>query len=907
MKTPCPPRPREHSVPTRAPVGRRLLLASVAGLLGLFVNVEAAPPELKTSGNKIVVKATGVPVRLTGVNIPSLEWGQGEYIMTSLEVAVRSWKANVIRLPVSNVSWFGSNALAYRATVDAFIARASDLDAYVILDLHDYVKTTAAHATFWDDAADRYKNNPAVLFGLLNEPHTVSEQVWRNGDSEGPGMQGLLERVRATGANNIVLAGGLDWGYKLLNLLPAYALVDTASGNGVVYDSHVYPWKTYIHKDVGNPAQQYPVLLGEFGHPGGTTFNDLTFEPEDIWVPRLLDWADTQNLHWTGWCFYPGADPRMLADWNHTPSAHWGAPAKARLRAYANPNALRVVGGTVIGTPGHRSTPGSGVLTHYTRGAVAAFDDYYSTFYEAAAASGCWTGLDLATPKRITQIRYMPKLNYGGLMLGGVFQGSNSATFDGGVAILHTVTVEPNDDGGVYTTATVSDPGSYRYVRYLGPDGKYCTVASILFYTGSLVDVPADDDVIVLDDTSPSVTVTGTWGYSTVDGRYGDSSRYDTSAQKGTSSVRYTPTLTSPGLYEVFVRWNAYGNRSLSVPIDINHLQGTSTVYVNQRANGGQWNSVGTHAFDVGTDGNVLIRTGGTTSLVIADAVMFAKVADVEEEVEIIMDNTAASGVTLTGAWTPATTVPGYWDSNYVHDGDAGKGTKTARFTPTITDAGDYEVFVLWTGRSINASSVPVTVTHAGGSDTIPVNQTTGNGEWFSLGVHPFAAGTAGNVLISNTGTTGRVVVDAVRFHKSGPPRTTIITSDTEDAGGVTVAGAWSASNAVPGYNGSNYLQDGGTDKGSKTVTFAPNLPQAGVYDVYMNWTPSSNRAPSVTVRIDHAAGTDYKTINQQSYGGSRLRLGSYSFTAGTAGKVIIGNANTTGFVIVDSVRFELN
>jgi hypothetical protein len=271
------------------------------------------------------------------------------------------------------------------------------------------------------------------------------------------------------------------------------------------------------------------------------------------------------------------------------------------------------------------------------------------------------------------------------------------------------------------------------------------------------------------------------------------------------------------------------------------------------------------------------------------------------------MDNTAASGVVLTGAWTTVSTVPGYWSSNYTHDGDAGKGTKTARFTPTITDAGDYEVYVLWTGRSYNSASVPVTVTHAGGSDTIQINQTLENGEWFSLGVYTFEVGTAGNVLISNTGTSGRVVADAVRFHKSGPPRDTIVTSDTEDVSGVTMIGTWGVSSALPGYNGSSYVQDDNTGKGSKTVTFAPNLPQAGVYDVYMNWSSSSNRAPSVVVRIDHASGTDYKTINQRSYGGSRLRLGSYYFDAGTAGKVIISNASTSGYVIADSVRFELN
>lgn len=36
----------------------------------------------------------------TGVNIPSLEWGNGENLMASLDAAIRSWQVNIIRLPV---------------------------------------------------------------------------------------------------------------------------------------------------------------------------------------------------------------------------------------------------------------------------------------------------------------------------------------------------------------------------------------------------------------------------------------------------------------------------------------------------------------------------------------------------------------------------------------------------------------------------------------------------------------------------------------------------------------------------------------------------------------------------------------------------------------------------------------
>jgi hypothetical protein len=568
-----------------------------------------------------------------------------------------------------------------------------------------------------------------------------------------------------------------------------------------------------------------------------------------------------------------------------------------------------VIGGTVIGTTGNRNDPNSGILTYYARGAVAAFDERYTTYFEAAAASGDWTGLDLGTPTQITQIQYMPANDHGDLMLGGVFEGSNSADFSSGVTELHAISDEPDDSGNTYTTVTISDTNTYQYVRYVGPDGSYCTVASILFYTGHVTTITPENDVIVLDDTSPSVTVSGNWGYSTVEGRYASSTRYDTTSEKGpNSSVRYTPTITSPGLYEVLGRWNAYSNRSQSTPIDINDLNGTTTVTVNQRLDGGQWNSLGVYAFDTGTSGNVLVRTDGTQGYVIADAFMFRKVSDLNVEVEIIMDNANSntSGIEPIGNWTTTATVPGYWADDYMHDGNSNKGSMSVKFSPEITDAGEYDVFVLWTGRSYNAPSVPVTVTYAGGSDTIYIDQTSSGGEWYLLGSYNFAAGSTGNVLFSNTGTSGRVVVDAVRFHKDASTPDTILSIDTEDQSGVKLYGNWYVSSAVLGYLGNNYIQDGNTNKGNSSVVFNPTITESGIYDIYMNWPTNSNRAKAVPVEIIHATGTDSLTINQQSYGGDRNYLGSYYFEEGTGGSITISNDSDSGYVIVDSIRLEL-
>lgn len=734
----------------------RKIILSLAVVTSFAFPAAAAPPELKTEGNQIVIKATGVPVRLTGVNIPSLEWGAGENLTESLETATRSWQVNVVRLPVSQSRWLAGGV--YLDTVDDFIAQASEANVYVILDLHGYAQPDTGSVTFWANAASRYKNNPAVLFGLLNEPHGTGWEVWRNGDATHPGMQALLDTVRSTGANNIVLAGGGDWGYDLSGLNQGYALVDSV-GNGVVYDSHVYPWKTYIQSKVGTAAQNYPVLLGELGHPGGTSYNGMTFEHHTTWVPKIMDWVNNHNLHWTGWSFHPSASPCLISDFNYTPTPHWGGAALSHLLSYRNPSADRVVGGTVIGTPGTRTQPASGVLTDYVSGAVVAFNEGHSTYFDAATASGAWTGLDLGVARRITRIDYMPRQGYGSRMVGGQFQGSNSANFSSGVTTLFTVPSAPVDTGTVYTKAVVANPGTFRYVRYLGPTGAYCNVASILFYTGDGTGAsPGGVDVIVDNADATGVIWTGSWPSSTGSGGYnGPNYQHDNNTGKGAKSVRFTPHLSVEGNYEVFGRWAAHANRASNVPFDIANAGGTDFYQTSQQVNGGQWYSFGVFPFKAGTTGSVVIGNVGTSGFVVADAVRFVRLA------EEIVDNNDLSGVTLTGSWT-ASSSAGFYGTNSLHDGNAGKGSKSVRFTPTLMETRNYEVYVWWTSHSNRATNVPIDIVSASGTTTTQVNQQIDGGQWVSLGVFPFLAGTSGSVLVRNAGTTGYVVADAARF-----------------------------------------------------------------------------------------------------------------------------------------------
>jgi len=332
-------------------------------------NPASLPKELHVSGNQLQTK-DGKPVWLQGLCIDSLEWAAGgEKILISVPVAIDQWKSNVIRLPVREHFWFGrgpwqkkgDGGLTYRKLVDDAIEAAASRGAYVALDLHRFGAPMAKDLEFWKDAAIRYKNHPAVLFELFNEAHGISWKIWRDGGSiksaankntdvnaaenkeeddedMSVGMQALIDAIRASGARNVVIAGGLDWGYDLSGVVTEFALKERDGGNGIMYSSHIYPWKKDWQGKTLDAAVKHPVFIGEVGTP--PDWKSFQFIPEsgrteDLskpdWAMDMLGLIQKHKLNWTGFSFHPKAAPMIILDWDYTPTPYWGAFVKEAL------------------------------------------------------------------------------------------------------------------------------------------------------------------------------------------------------------------------------------------------------------------------------------------------------------------------------------------------------------------------------------------------------------------------------------------------------------------------------------------------------------------------------------------------------------------------------------------------
>lgn len=147
------------------------------------------------------------------------------------------------------------------------------------------------------------------------------------------------------------------------------------------------------------------------------------------------------------------------------------------------------------------------------------------------------------------------------------------------------------------------------------------------------------------------------------------------------------------------------------------------------------------------------------------------------------------------------------------------------------------------------------------------------------------------------------------------PSLVPFIVSDSRKLPGIVVdetqavlVGSWQYSTHTPPYVGLGYLHDLKSDKGKKSVTFTPDLPHDGRYEVRLSHCYNVRRATNTPVTIHFADGEKTVRINQQEIPGhERLfrTLGIFSFKAGKQGWVRISTEGTEGkYVIADAVQF---
>lgn len=130
----------------------------------------------------------------------------------------------------------------------------------------------------------------------------------------------------------------------------------------------------------------------------------------------------------------------------------------------------------------------------------------------------------------------------------------------------------------------------------------------------------------------------------------------------------------------------------------------------------------------------------------------------------IVLDDTQAE---LKGAWDHSTNFKPYVGAGYVHNNKRGDGQSVAVFHVKVARTGDYDLRLAYSAHPTRASRIPMLIQSGGQSTQIEFDQTQplAPGEAFrSAGVVHLASDQENTISISNTGTQGFVILDAIQL-----------------------------------------------------------------------------------------------------------------------------------------------
>jgi endoglucanase len=340
--------------------------------------------------------ARGNTIQLRGVNVSGFEgWGSfgGPAPDMPSTSALLDWKVNAVRLPLNEAGWLGLTtvgmggntvtpfAATYQATVKAAVAKFTAAGIYTILDLHWSAPSNFAanvqnpmmdadnSLKFWISVSSAFKNNPAVLFELFNEPYiipvtsvgdgafeaatghipdTAANAIIRGGGTasyyfglstgtfggkrqraaytwQSIGYQQAIDAIRSTEAGNVIICGGnryssdLSWWSQNPPSDPLNQLA------GAI---HAYPsdWSTFPYNITARTAStnamlapvaaHHPIIMTELGDETGS--NPAPF------ATAVLAWADLHGYSVMAWTWNAWGGPNTLIKSDRTPTEGLG-------------------------------------------------------------------------------------------------------------------------------------------------------------------------------------------------------------------------------------------------------------------------------------------------------------------------------------------------------------------------------------------------------------------------------------------------------------------------------------------------------------------------------------------------------------------------------------------------------
>lgn len=169
----------------------------------------------------LCVSASARPLPLTGVNLAGAEFNGQSFWPNQSEVEYfQAAGMNIVRIPFlwerMQPQLYGPLDAEQIDSLGGIVASATASGVHVIIDPHNYARyggsvlgsfalPVSTFQDLWFRLASRFRNNPRVIFGLMNEPHSMQTESWLASANAG------IEGIRSADAPQLILVPGNGW------------------------------------------------------------------------------------------------------------------------------------------------------------------------------------------------------------------------------------------------------------------------------------------------------------------------------------------------------------------------------------------------------------------------------------------------------------------------------------------------------------------------------------------------------------------------------------------------------------------------------------------------------------------------------------------------------------------------
>ena len=326
-------------------IGRRSFVAAASAGMASLAGCGEILGKLRSDtftveGSKII-DPDGEEFIEKGVNVNGKDWVWPKNTVEDVELIADVWNFNVVR---SNnvITEDGREHLRQfedSNDLDAMVEEFTSRGVVVEHDEHTLVggyyddDQLEVVKSWFEDLAERYQDNPYVWFNIANEPGGTDNDFdrWQAQAEE------LIEAIRDTGAENIIVVPGMSWGQDTGPSWDCTTVSDADSFilsrgpelaekyDNIVFDFHVYDQWTQCQEKMTrflNRAEllDLPVHVGEYGVDNGN--NESRPAVETLFAEAVPRGVGRIVWHWYGGdgnelCEYGSPEPGGYAIDDH--------------------------------------------------------------------------------------------------------------------------------------------------------------------------------------------------------------------------------------------------------------------------------------------------------------------------------------------------------------------------------------------------------------------------------------------------------------------------------------------------------------------------------------------------------------------------------------------------------------